>query len=193
MPIRHEPILMIDSALIAQNIREVRLNTSKQIIGVLKCEGYGLGLERAHRILNRLGVNFFAVATTDEALRLRSITPDTILLLTPVFDIDSVEQLTKSRASFKQLPTSPNTTYTVGQPPSSLSNRMFTSRLTQDLGVTARNNELPSVAKWSSVCDNAWMFCSFQRKLKIKKTDGSLSKSSNVASQWKPQRFDDTF
>ena len=178
MPIRHEPILMIDSALIAQNIREVRLNTSKQIIGVLKCEGYGLGLERAHRILNRLGVNFFAVATTDEALRLRSITPDTILLLTPVFDIESVEQLTKA-----------NIIQTIAHESQYNVYRQATAKLaikpdvhiSIDTGLGRygfRNNELPSVAKWSSVCTMCGCFAHFNGKLKtLKKQMGRFQRA----------------
>lgn len=81
-------VLHIDEAAIAHNLRMIRAHTDKQIIAVVKEDGYGIGLENAYRILQKYGIDFFGVAHASEALRLRELgAKEEILLLTPELSV----------------------------------------------------------------------------------------------------------
>lgn len=63
--------LIIEKKLLVDNINKIKNFTSSNIIAVLKNNGYGLGLNEYPKILLENGIDFFAVATTEEALTLR--------------------------------------------------------------------------------------------------------------------------
>ena len=63
--------LIIEKELLIDNINKIKSFTSSSIIAVLKNNGYGLGLDEYPKILLETGIDFFAVATTEEALTLR--------------------------------------------------------------------------------------------------------------------------
>ena len=65
---------------------------SSEIIGVVKGNGYGLGLKEFAGILKECGVTIFATATLDEALAIKDLSND-ILLLNPVITSDDAERL----------------------------------------------------------------------------------------------------
>ena len=89
--------LVIDEGAIAHNVAQIRSITSKKIIAVIKENGYGLGLLNEYRILEKLGLDFFAVTSTKEALSLREFgCQGDILMLTPIFDREESEALLKA-------------------------------------------------------------------------------------------------
>lgn len=63
--------LIIENELLIDNITKIKSFTSSKIIAVLKNNGYGLGLNEYPKILLENGIDFFAVATCEEALTLR--------------------------------------------------------------------------------------------------------------------------
>ena len=65
------------------------------VIAVVKCNGYGLGIENAVRIWHESGIRFFAVSKPDEALKVRELGYEDIdiLLLAPVWDEDTLHKL----------------------------------------------------------------------------------------------------
>lgn len=93
--------LVIDKSAIRHNVNEIRKLTDKQIIAVIKENGYGMGLMQEYTILKGLGLDYFAVTNTAEALALRSLgCTDTILLLTPVIDYDEALKLNEADITF---------------------------------------------------------------------------------------------
>ena len=64
--------LIIEKELLINNINKIKAFTSSTIIAVLKNNGYGLGLDEYPKILLENGIDFFAVATAEEALTLRN-------------------------------------------------------------------------------------------------------------------------
>lgn len=87
--------LVIEKDKLEENIHLIQEAVGdKQIIAVLKGNGYGLGLETYARILNENGIHFFAVSEPEEALSLReSEIEGNILLLTPVTEQTLAEKL----------------------------------------------------------------------------------------------------
>ena len=69
----------IDLAAMAANIDRIRKSTDKKIIAVVKCNAYGLGIEKITGFLDDK-VDGFAVSDIDEALKVRSKKPVLILL-----------------------------------------------------------------------------------------------------------------
>jgi len=63
--------LIIEKELLIDNINKIKSFTSSTIIAVLKNNGYGLGLNEYPKLLIENGIDFFAVATCEEALTLR--------------------------------------------------------------------------------------------------------------------------
>jgi len=63
--------LIIEKESLIDNINKIKSFTSSTIIAVLKNNGYGLGLDEYPKILLENGIDFFAVATCEEALTLR--------------------------------------------------------------------------------------------------------------------------
>jgi len=64
--------LIIEKELLIDNINKIKSFTTSTIIAVLKNNGYGLGLDEYPKLLLENGIDFFAVATVEEALTLRN-------------------------------------------------------------------------------------------------------------------------
>jgi alanine racemase len=88
--------LVIDKEGVKQNIDIVKSLTTSKIIGVLKGNGYGLGIVELASALSSEGVDFFAVSEIWEAetLRLNGFSED-ILLLTPAYSQEAVDYILK--------------------------------------------------------------------------------------------------
>lgn len=63
--------LVVNKAILNENIRKIKTHTESIIIATLKNNGYGLGLDEYPRILLENGIDFFAVSTIEEAKTLR--------------------------------------------------------------------------------------------------------------------------
>lgn len=88
--------LVIDRAAIAHNVNVIKSVTDKQIIAVIKENGYGMGLVAEYELLKAQGLDYFAVTNTAEALTLRKFgCTDTILLLTPCTSYEELIELVK--------------------------------------------------------------------------------------------------
>lgn len=86
--------LKIHEAAIRQNVREIHTRTDGRIIAVVKEDGYGIGLRNAYDILHRCGIDFYGVATAEEAFELRSMgCKDDILLLMPELSVNQCSRL----------------------------------------------------------------------------------------------------
>ena len=79
--------LVVERKNLKNNIKIIREIISKdekqpKIIAVIKGNGYGLGLVEYAQFLVDNGINFFAVATVEEAIRLREngITQDILMM-----------------------------------------------------------------------------------------------------------------
>ena len=77
------------------NVDRLKACVDTGIIAVVKCNGYGMGLELAVKVWYDSGVRFFAVSEPREALRIRALGYDDvdILLLAPTWDRDTAEAL----------------------------------------------------------------------------------------------------
>ena len=77
----------ISRADLWQNAQAVKEYVDVSVIGVVKCDGYGVGVAEAARAWQQAGAAMFAVSVPEEALELRrkGFTED-ILLLSPVAD-----------------------------------------------------------------------------------------------------------
>ncbi|MDE6026380.1 MAG: alanine racemase [Lachnospiraceae bacterium] len=93
--------LVIDRAAISHNIKVIRKITDKQIIAVIKENGYGMGLKAEYDLLKKNGLDYFAVTNTAEALALRSFgCTETILLLTPCMSYEEAVKLNNANITF---------------------------------------------------------------------------------------------
>lgn len=74
--------LVIDAAALARNLDRLRRAASARIIGVVKGNGYGLGLTDYARFLTEHGVDMLAVSTAEEtaALRQAGIAAEVLML-----------------------------------------------------------------------------------------------------------------
>lgn len=97
--------LVINKEDLKSNIEKIKQYAPKldngqeyTIIGIVKGNGYGLGLIEYSKFLTDNGINMLAVATTQEAIKLRQagIEKD-ILMLSTVNDKDELEQLIKKQ------------------------------------------------------------------------------------------------
>ena len=64
--------IVVDVAAIRHNVRVLRELAGVPMIAVVKADGYGHGMVAAARAAREAGADWLAVATTDEALRLRA-------------------------------------------------------------------------------------------------------------------------
>ena len=82
------PRYIVNEENIDCNFREIRkCAAGREIIAVLKCGAYGLGLERMEKLLYTGGVRRFAVTELADALQLRLLDKETeILLMNPLYD-----------------------------------------------------------------------------------------------------------
>lgn len=63
--------LIIEKDKLIDNINKLKSITNTPIIATLKNNGYGLGLSEFPKILEENGIEFFAISTIDEAIKLR--------------------------------------------------------------------------------------------------------------------------
>lgn len=90
---------VVQKELIASNLNKMRRHCpTAEVIGVVKGNGYGLGLVPLAKLLCENGVETLAVSRLDEAVELRSsgITAS-ILLLSPVFDEKSAKEAIENK------------------------------------------------------------------------------------------------
>lgn len=86
--------MVIDESSIRKNVDIIYKITDKQIIAVLKENGYGMGLWNEYTILRKCGIDFFAVVNEAEAIMLRKFGWNgNILLLSPVLSLNSCIKL----------------------------------------------------------------------------------------------------
>ena len=92
--------LIINKQNLLFNIEQIKKRTTKDnytIIGVVKGNGYGLGLVPYTKFLSENGINFFAMASLEEAIELRqSGIKEKLMILTPFVDKNEVEILIKN-------------------------------------------------------------------------------------------------
>lgn len=94
-------LLIVRKGAITRNLSLLRKRSGKEVIAVVKEDGYGLGLEPLSTCLWEEGVRFFAVAQPKEALQLRALLPEAeILLLTPVLLVETAVRLTQKNIIF---------------------------------------------------------------------------------------------
>jgi len=78
--------------------KEIANGKEYTIIGVVKGNGYGLDIVQYSEILTNNGINYLAVATLDEALKLSNKNfCDNILLLSPLNNIDEVRKAIENK------------------------------------------------------------------------------------------------
>jgi len=63
--------LIIEKSKLIDNLNKLKSITNTPIIATLKNNGYGLGLDEFPKLLEENGIEFFAVATIEEAIKLR--------------------------------------------------------------------------------------------------------------------------
>lgn len=63
--------LVIEKSKLIDNINKLKSITNTPFIATLKNNGYGLGLNEFPKILEELGIEFFAISTVEEAVKLR--------------------------------------------------------------------------------------------------------------------------
>jgi len=87
--------LIIKTEDLLQNIRTLHEKTEKEIIGVVKGNGYGLGLIPFAQLLVENGINTLAVTELCDACALREVglTDCEILLMTPLYNKDDIKTL----------------------------------------------------------------------------------------------------
>lgn len=92
--------LIINKQNLLFNIEQIKKRITKDnytIIAVVKGNGYGLGLVPYTKFLSENGINFFAVASLEEAIELRqSGIKEKLMILTPFVDKNEVEILIKN-------------------------------------------------------------------------------------------------
>jgi len=109
-PTTFDPWIEIDASAIAHNARAVaQLGGGKPIIAVVKNNAYGLGLDTAGPIIERLPeVQMLAVVRPEEALALRRAgIQKPILLMGPASEEELIELVTRDVIQSPQLATAP--------------------------------------------------------------------------------------
>ncbi len=87
--------IAIDKEALEYNADKLTESMDTTVIAVVKCNGYGLGIDLAVRTWYESGVRFFAVSEPKEALAIRELGYDDveILLLAPVWDSETINKL----------------------------------------------------------------------------------------------------
>lgn len=96
--------LVINKEDLKHNINRIKDYTKKisndssyTIIGIVKGNGYGLGLEQYSEFLKDNGIEYFAVATIEEALKLsKANIVQNILILSPLYNKEELENAVKN-------------------------------------------------------------------------------------------------
>lgn len=85
---------LVCTQTLLDNAKAITEYVGVPVMGVLKCDGYGIGLAAAAQIWRQAGATMFAVSMPEEALALREAgVQEDILLLAPVFDTGILAQL----------------------------------------------------------------------------------------------------
>ncbi len=89
---------LIDLEAIAHNYRQIRhkVGPHRIIASVIKADAYGHGVHEVAQVLSRFDNTIFAVATPDEALRLRKTQPDKPILILGCLQPNEVEAIFES-------------------------------------------------------------------------------------------------
>lgn len=92
--------LIVNKENLLFNLKEIKKRITKDnytIIAVVKGNGYGLGIVPYTKFLSENGIDFFAVASIEEAIELRNagITKK-LMILTPFVDKKDVETLVQN-------------------------------------------------------------------------------------------------
>ena len=90
---------LIDLECIAHNIRELKRMAKTEVMAVVKANAYGHGMKQVADKAMQQGVNWFAVATPDEAIELRQTCDKHILLLSSVDDELTLRVLVEANIS----------------------------------------------------------------------------------------------
>lgn len=88
----------IDLGALSANICALRVRSKSPLMAVVKADAYGHGVFAVVERARALGVNWFGVATADEALAIRELAPN-ILVLSPVTE-QAMHILTEQHISF---------------------------------------------------------------------------------------------
>lgn len=96
--------LVVDKEDLKHNInrlkdytRKISNDSSYTIIGIVKGNGYGLGLNQYVEFLRDNGIEYFGVATIEEALKLsKSNIAKNILMLSPLYNKNELEEAIKN-------------------------------------------------------------------------------------------------
>ena len=85
---------VVDLDAIANNIRELKRAAGTEVLAIVKGNAYGHGMVPVAKKAMSLGVNWFGVATPDEAVELRLQCDRNILVLSPM-DKESLYEMVK--------------------------------------------------------------------------------------------------
>ena len=89
-----ENYMQISRQVLEQNAKTVVDYVKVPVIGVVKYDGCGVGIEEAARAWQKAGVGMFAVSESREAFALRQAGfAEDILLMAPVADAEELEEL----------------------------------------------------------------------------------------------------
>lgn len=93
--------LLVCEDHIRHNAQLIQSMTRSQVIGVVKENGYGIGLQSLLRILIEEGIDFFAVSNTREAFFVRTLGwQGNLLLLSPELSVDNCVRLLEQNVIF---------------------------------------------------------------------------------------------
>lgn len=89
--------LIINKNDLIHNINEIKgriIENNYTLIGVIKGNGYGMDMVQLANTLKENGINYYAVASENEALELRkSGVKERVILLTPISDEKTIQEL----------------------------------------------------------------------------------------------------
>jgi len=86
--------LVVSENAVRHNVQRIKAITQRNLIAVVKEDGYGTGLLAEHAFLAQQGIDFFAVSLPQDALRLRDKdAASEILVLTPVRDAEGLRRM----------------------------------------------------------------------------------------------------
>lgn len=89
--------LVINKADLIENINKIKDHAKqKKVIAMVKGNGYGLGIKEFSCLLYENGIRDFSVCLPEEAIAVKeAVLEATVMLLTPVCDIEKAEELIK--------------------------------------------------------------------------------------------------
>ncbi len=83
--------IRIDLDNILENYKNIQKKSgNKKVLAVVKSDAYGLGAKIIAEYLYENGVNYFAVATLEEAIELRTVVPKSLILVLGIINIKNI-------------------------------------------------------------------------------------------------------